>query len=194
MFPCPGIQSMEPYASACDNTELSNGKKPLSEREMVSVLCFSPVACEEGEIIDCSFYHKECVCMCILVISVTHNQCISLKEKAKEWCLRTPPGPHMPPTDWSFTRLWHASRLQNGRSAPGFHRTHQSPSRQLCLQRWGQHRATKERRAVGGHCLLQTSTAASWLLVVSVFSTCSKVSASAERVSSQSYVCINWMF
>lgn len=131
MFPCPGIQSMEPYASACDNTELSNGKKPLSEREMVSVLCFSPVACEEGEIIDCSFYHKECVCMCILVISVTHNQCISLKEKAKEWCLRTPPGPHMPPTDWSFTRLWHAFRLQSGRSAPGFHRTHQSPSWQL---------------------------------------------------------------
>lgn len=71
------------YVRTCDNMELSNWKNPLSETGLVSVLCFSLIGSEEGEIIDYSFYPEERVFICILIIYVMHNQVHRIEGKGE---------------------------------------------------------------------------------------------------------------
>lgn len=136
---------------------------------MVSVLCFSPVVCEEGEIIDSSFYHKECVFVRILIISVMHNQVHLTESKGEGVVLLNTSRALHPVHRLKFHRALAFLQVAEWTQCPWVPR---DPPKSFSAALFAAAGAAQGHRgetgAVGGQCSLHTSTAASWLLVVSV--------------------------
>ena len=74
---------METYVCVWDNMELSNWKKNAWVKQKLFQSWFSLIASEEGEILDYSFYHKEHLFTCILIIYVMHNQVHRIERKGE---------------------------------------------------------------------------------------------------------------
>lgn len=184
------------YVHVTIQSRVTEKNKPLSETEMVSVLCFSLIASEEGEIIDYSFYHEEHVFMCILIINVMHNWVHHIERKGEGVMSLKPYDvlrPHLQ------TEVSPGICTPPGCSVDTVPVGSPGPSKVLLSSsvfsgvgsRWPQMKERPELWVVSAH---SEHHLLSWLLTVSISLLALKVHTPAECVSFQICMCINLIF